>query len=383
MKASWKRFAASVTAFANRYRADQFRRTEFAVILLEVAFAVILVGVVWESFTYLQQGTLEKYIAQANQQLAAGHSLNLNGGLATIRELQEEQSRSVAAVATMVLAMTALFGYALARFTLIPTRHAYEAQKQFVGNIAHELRTPLSIIKTNTEVALLGNDLNTETRATFENTNDELDRISNIINNLLSLSVFTRPERMTFANVDLTTIVASAYKKLEPLATRRNQSVSFATSGNAIVWGNAVALEQIVMNLLKNAMNYTPKEGSIIVSIHRSRRHSVELSVTDTGVGIAPKDLARIFEPFYRAESSRARPSGSGAAGLGLTIVSELVKLHHGTISITSELSRGTTATIRLPRGKKLFRKEWSFLKSDADDEMGMDFSAQDAQGKA
>jgi signal transduction histidine kinase len=117
------------------------------------------------------------------------------------------------------------------------------------------------------------------------------------------------------------------------------------------VWGNTTALEQIVMNVLKNAVVYTSAGGRILVTVEPVHPDFMEFTVQDSGRGIARKDLFRIFEPYYRADPSRKR--SGGGSGLGLTIVSELVKLHNGKIAVRSAEGRGTTVTILLPAGKR------------------------------
>jgi signal transduction histidine kinase len=111
--------------------------------------------------------------------------------------------------------------------------------------------------------------------------------------------------------------------------------------------GNATALTQVIGNLLKNAINYTPPNGSITLAVSATPFDEIELYVRDTGIGIARKDLDRIFEPFYRAEQSRNR--AKGGSGLGLSIAAEMIKMHGGRISIRSTLGRGTTVTVNFP----------------------------------
>jgi len=116
--------------------------------------------------------------------------------------------------------------------------------------------------------------------------------------------------------------------------------------------GNGTALEQVLTNLVKNAINYSPKneDKRVDLSVETDYSGRVVVSVTDQGIGIAQRDLYHIFEPFYRADTSRARGVGTGSSGLGLAIVNEIVRLHHGSISIRSTLGQGTTIRVSLPR---------------------------------
>lgn len=239
------------------------------------------------------------------------------------------------------------FGYVIAYIALKPTRNSLSSQKQFIGNIAHELRTPLSIIKTNIEVTLLEGRLDKNLRESLVDNVDELDRTSDIINNLLSFNTLQNPEQITFGNTDLGDIVDKAIKKLTPFAREKSIPISLHKGEFLTVLGNTSALEQIALNIIKNALAYTEKGGEVSVSVTPNYRGHIELCVSDNGIGIAHNKLFRVFEPFYRAEQSRAKRHGG--SGLGLTIVSELVKLHGGKISIKSKENRGTIVLIALP----------------------------------
>ncbi len=299
-----------VTAFASRYRRDPFFRTEFNVIGLQILFGIFILFVVI-------QGVALRY-----QKLP---------------------------LVAIVVVSTAIFVYLITRLALAPARNALEAQKQFIGNIAHELRTPLSVIKTNTEVALLEDAVSGSVRQTLTDTIEELDRVSEIINNLLSLNVLVRQEKMQFANVDLGAIAKRTEKNLHSLISKKHLQVSIIESEYQNVWGNTTALQQIIMNILKNSVNYTPSGGTIAVSIRPDYQGHILFNVEDSGIGIEEKDLQRIFEPFFRTDRSRARLSGG--SGLGLAIVNELVKLHRGSMIIRSAKDYGTMVSITLPCG--------------------------------
>lgn len=210
--------------------------------------------------------------------------------------------------------------------------------------------TPLSIIKTNTEIALLGDDLSAEMKQTLASNVEELDRISEIINNLLSLSTLIRPERIEFGPVDLGEVVTNVVAKFGPLAKTSGHQLTVRRSPETLVWGNETGLEQIAGNLLKNAISYTPRGGTITLTVSHTNDSGIEFLIQDSGVGISRKDLFRIFEPFYRADPSRNR--AQGGSGLGLAIVSELIKLHKGRITIRSAVGRGTNVSIVFPAAR-------------------------------
>lgn len=267
------------------------------------------------------------------------------------KRLENLQANNVMTLSLIVIAVTIAAGYIVGRIVLAPTRSALESQKQFIANVAHELRTPLSNIKTNTEVALLDPDTREVTRKVFASTVEELDRISDILNNLLSLSASVRPERMRFRDEDLGPIIENSMRKLRELWEPKHLEMTARMSERRLVWGNAAALDQVVTNILKNAIMYTPRGGHIAITLEPVQPDFMELTVRDSGIGIARKDLFRIFEPFYRAERSRTR--AKGGTGLGLPIVSELVRIHRGKITVRSIEGHGTIVTVLLPAGKQ------------------------------
>jgi signal transduction histidine kinase len=182
---------------------------------------------------------------------------------------------------------------------------------------------------------------------------------------------------MEFASVDFSSVVANVVELYGPLAKSKELEVLVRNGSNMDVWGNATALEQIAGNILKNAISYTPKGGRIRIMIDRTLYGHIELSVQDSGIGIPRKDLYRIFEPFYRAERSRARAGmyGNSSSGLGLTIVSELVKAHQGRIAIRSSVGHGTTVSVYLPAAHTNDMSDVRPAHQNAPSEVAIDFS--------
>lgn len=344
----WKRFAVLGIDSVHKYRYDPFFRTEATIIVMQAAFAAFLLIVLGVITTQLYRDAAIAVNRGLHEALASGASPSLIG-LSVIDELRALRARTVLLAAGTILAVTAAFTFFIARLALSPTRSALSSQKQFIGNVAHELRTPLAVCKTNIEVALLSSGLASDLRESLASTVEELDRASEIINNLLSLSASIRPERIEFANVDLGGTVSAVMRKLRDLADSKRLVIEARMSERRIVWGNSTALEQIVMNVVKNAISYSSDGARVLVTLEPVKPDFMELTVRDSGKGIPRKDLFRIFEPYYRVDPSRVR--SGGGSGLGLTIVSELVKLHNGRITIRSAEGRGTTVTVLLPAG--------------------------------
>jgi two-component system sensor histidine kinase ResE len=369
----WKRFAASGIGFAHKYRFDPFFRTEINVIALQFAlagFLLAVVGIIASQLYHDASAAVAQGIADAIKPNSSPASI----GSAVTDQLSSMRSRTVMIAGAAVILITALFTYIIARLALSPTRNALQSQKQFIGNVAHELRTPLAVAKTNMEVGLMVPALSADVQRTFKETVGELDRMSEIINNLLSLSAFTRPERIEFTDVDLGAVVEHAMRKLHGLAEPKKLEIELRLSERRAVWGNQIGLEQIVMNLIKNAIIYSGRGARVTVTVEPVYPDFMELRVRDSGRGITRKDLFHIFEPYYRGDPSRQRGS-SGGSGLGLTIVSELVKLHNGRITVRSAEGRGTTVTLLLPAGKTAVGREIVAHDQDTVSEIAVDYS--------
>lgn len=361
-------FAGSVTGFAYKYRRDIFYRTGWNVVLLQVGFATVLVFLTLASLNFLYQGTVQGLIYSITESLASGTSPSLDS-ITIASALEYEKQKNMVLTVTAIITAAVVFAWLITKMALVPTQKALESQKQFVGNIAHELRTPLSIIKTNTEVLLFSKKLDDDSVDTMKSNIEELDRISDIINNLLSMNSLLRPEKMVFENVDLGPVIDRVKNSLHDLTEHKGITLTATLSEYRSVWGNPSAIEQIVMNIVKNAVNYSLSGGEVTVHVEPTYRGQMEVKVTDTGMGIPEKDLAHIFEPFYRGDASRNRKSGGGS-GLGLAIVSELIKIHKGSISIQSAPTEGTTVSITLPCGRDNTHKA-----GDNRNEVSMDFS--------
>lgn len=369
-----KQFEGWATDLWSRYRSDIFFRTEWNVIALQVLFGVAVLIVFWVILQSVQEN-IGQAMAESIAQIIQDGELPAEADILAEIEITRTQELFKLFLVAMLFAI--VFGYIISHVTLSPARSALESQKRFISNIAHELRTPLSIIKTNTEVLLMRPDTNDHTREKLGETIEELDRSSDIINNLLSLDSYLQPNRVEFHNVDLGKVADEAVKKLESLAQSKGVGLSLKKSGSyRLVWGSTTALEQVAVNLIRNSITHTPEDGHVVITVTPDYRGHISLTVRDTGEGIRQKDLFHIFEPYYRGEDSRIR--GSASSGLGLTIVSEIVKSHHGKISVKSAEGRGTVVTILLPCGTEppaTIREAIAEADVEFEDEVAVDFS--------
>ena len=221
-----------------------------------------------------------------------------------------------------------------------------QVRRDFVANASHELKTPLTAMRGFAET-LADNDPPEEIRKEFLNSiRVNTIRLQMLVDDLLDLSRLesggwvTRPEE-----VDLAAIAQWVWDDLQ--AGDSSRDVAFSVRGEAIAWADPQGVQQVFQNLIDNARRYTPDGGSVAVHISTVSPAEISVAVMDTGAGIPSQSLPRIFERFYRADTSRAREVGG--TGLGLAIVRHLVQQMDGNVSAVSELGRGTTITFKLP----------------------------------
>lgn len=217
---------------------------------------------------------------------------------------------------------------------------------EFVSNASHELKTPLATMKLLSESILYEENPDpAEMREFFEDVNHEVDRMSNVITDLLRLVQFDEGQPLLHReNIDLKSITERVVARLRPLAESKGIKLNF-TGESATILGEERQIERAVVNLIENAVKYTD-EGHIDASVRQSGGEA-QLTVKDTGIGIPEDAIPHLFERFYRVDKARSR--GTGGTGLGLAIVERIITLHGGFISVESELNRGSAFTVHLP----------------------------------
>ena len=228
-------------------------------------------------------------------------------------------------------------------------RRAEQTRKEFVANVSHELRTPLTNIKSYAEtIVQTGDELPPELHQSFMGVIlGETDRMTRIVQDLLTLSRFDSGRmEMNFTRFDFRQSVQSVCKAEELDAQHHEHTLTLHDGPTATIHGDRNRIEQVIMNILSNAIKYTPDGGKIDVYTG-IKGHMVWIRVKDTGIGIPEKDLPRLFERFYRVDKARSRESGG--TGLGLSIAQEILRLHNGDIRIESVYGAGTTVTVLLP----------------------------------
>lgn len=222
------------------------------------------------------------------------------------------------------------------------------SRQQFVSNVSHELKTPLSSVKVLSESILLMENVPKETYVEFlHDINSEVDRMTAIINDLLILVKLDQKEvPLNFQETDMNEMMAGIIKRLQPLADTKEISLQWEKLKEIMAEVDEMKLSLAVSNLIDNAIKYTPEKGSVKVTLDSDHQNAF-ISVTDTGIGIPETEVGRIFERFYRVDKTRDRETGG--TGLGLSITHATVMMHHGSIKVNSREDEGTTVLVRVP----------------------------------
>ncbi len=226
-------------------------------------------------------------------------------------------------------------------------QRACESQRRFVDHAAHEMQTPLSVLQGSLEVTLHKARTPEEYREALISNLEQVERLSTLTRSLLTLSQFAgdRPPVRLVA-LDVHSLVRELIDELAVLAEDRRITLTLEAGPVPPVLGDRQWLKQAVINLLDNALRYTPAGGRVTVRLHQDADQAV-IAVEDTGHGIEPVHLPHLFERFYRTDRARARDSGG--TGLGLPIVRGIVEAHGGTVSVESRVGKGSTFTLRIP----------------------------------
>jgi two-component system phosphate regulon sensor histidine kinase PhoR len=225
-----------------------------------------------------------------------------------------------------------------------------ELRKEFVANVSHEFRTPLTLIKGFVETLQDGAVNDPVKSAEFLNTiAKQVDQLTNLVGDLLELSrIESRPGLPRRILVDPGEIVRRVVELMAPAAAKKNQKISTEIAPDLpLIAGDPDYLHRALSNLVDNAIKYTPEEGVIRV-VSRNDGDRVAIDVSDNGIGIPKEDLPRVFERFYRVDKSRSRDMGG--TGLGLSIVKHVVQAHDGTVTVESEPGKGSRFRVTLPR---------------------------------
>ena len=223
-----------------------------------------------------------------------------------------------------------------------------QSRNQFVSNASHELKTPLATMKIMIESLIYQPDMDKNLRTEFmTDINNEIDRLSAIVSDLLTLvQMDSQNVKLTRENLSIAQLIKENAHRLTPIANQKGQKIVLQLQDSCDIYADKSKLNQVIYNLMENAVKYTQASGVIRVSLQRQGRNAI-FKVSDNGPGIPKENLPHIFDRFYRVDKARSREKGG--TGLGLSIVHQLVLLHGGSINVESEEGRGATFIVELP----------------------------------
>lgn len=275
----------------------------------------------------------------------------VQGGFVLI--LHDEQSRSIVA-AILLVAAIGLIGAAIVTLivtgrALVPIRRSFEAQRRFVADASHELRTPAALIRANAEVMEREELISDDGRPLVTDIITEADRLGRLVGDLLQLAASdTTGIVIEPRPVDLGAIAADTVRQAEALASAREVRLAMqaSTPAPAVVNGDPDRLVQLLLILLDNAFDHSPSGGSVTLDVRRIGQN-VELTVADEGPGVPLSERERIFEPFHR--SPGVRRDRAGGTGLGLAIARRIVTAHRGAIHVAEATGGGAAFVVTIP----------------------------------
>jgi heavy metal sensor kinase len=226
-------------------------------------------------------------------------------------------------------------------------KESFQRINQFSIDVSHELKTPLTILKGETEITLRKDRDSGEYKQLLMSNLEEIDRMTRIIDDLLLLSkADTNNVQLNIEDVALRDLVIGVCMDMKISAENKGVELEVKEIDDVRLKGDELKLRRMLWNIVENGIKYTPKGGTVTVSSYLNGNGSVHIGVRDNGIGISTDDVAYIFERFYRADRSRKRESGSG---LGLSISKWIAEMHRGRIDVKSELTKGSVFTVELP----------------------------------
>lgn len=247
----------------------------------------------------------------------------------------------------ITLVLSSIGGILLTRQAMQPIEESFQRLKQFTADASHELRSPLMAIKINAELPLeYPEEIGPKDAEKFQAIASATNQMTRLTEDLLMLARTDRVSNQNRDTLNLTSILENLIQLYKPQAEAKQINLTSQLIGNLQLIGDSVQLTRLFTNLVENALYYTPSGGVVEIKISRVGSQ-LYVNVQDTGVGIAPEHIDKVFERFWRADQSRSY--WSGGSGLGLAITQAIAQNHGGLISVTSQLGVGSCFTVRLP----------------------------------
>ena len=333
----FKQFAELVTRFKIDFKID-----EFFVARVRLTFFYFLTAVViLAGASIVLYNTILSNLAQSISEKIADPVL----AQAVVDRAQDILLNRFLTIDISLTFLIVILGFLLTQKTLQSIKLNMQRQKRFIADASHELRTPIAVVISGLEVALRNKDFNLQVaKKTIENTLNEMKDFAQLSNALLDLSQYDTKVQMKFDSISISDLIESITGEIKNLASFYEINFEIKTKEKAMILGNKIGLSRVFYNVLDNAIKYTPRGGKVLISDKIVSNRYI-LTIEDSGRGIPKEIIDKIFEPFFRGDLSR----NTTGAGLGLTLSRKIIEKHKGSISIKSEVNKGTSVIISLP----------------------------------
>lgn len=278
-----------------------------------------------------------------------GHRVFVGKDVTTVYSGLQKSTYLLVAAGVLGLLLSTVIAYVMAGKALEPMEEAYEKQKQFAADASHELRTPLAVVMSSAELLLSDQSITSPfLRQVLEDVKSEVKKMTKLVGDLLIVARSDNNAlKMQLKTFNLGDLLNQNVRIMRPLAQKKNINLVAEDITDVNITADEQKIKQLILILVDNAIKYTPNGGVVVVRYDGRYDDDVRFSIMDTGIGIAPEDLDKIFERFYRVDKARSRELGGN--GLGLSIAHEFTKMHGGKINVESVIDQGTKFTVTLP----------------------------------
>lgn len=290
------------------------------------------------------ESPVEQLIIRRNKDL---HGRLLEEQSDEITYAKERLQKNLFVINIFIFVAGGLLSYYLARRSLKPIEDAHDTQSRFTADASHELRTPITAMRAETELTLTEPKLSLkQAKSQLESNMEELDKLTSLSDGLLRLARIDE-NGIQLVKENLSDIIDAAVQKIKPLAEKKHQLIKKSKLPKTIINADKPSLVEAIATIIDNAVKYSPEKSHIIISNKITPKYA-EIMIKDRGIGIKASEIPHIFDRFYRADQSRNKTAINGY-GIGLSVAKATIKAHHGKITVTSTPSKGSTFTVQVP----------------------------------
>lgn len=328
----------------------------FIIILVSIVFSLVIYALINEEYSRIEhfQRIRQERIQEGMSPFFEEFRPQLEQQAQIIPEARTRLQIMLLLVNLGILGLAGFAGYFLAGRTLRPIKEMVDEQNRFITDSSHELRTPVTSLKTATEVYLRGESHTLKESDNLHQSNlKEINNLQALMDNLIKLTQYQKSNgNIIFENISLAEVVKESLKKVAVLARYKNITVKNLVK-NQTLEADRQSLCELLVIFLDNAIKYSSKNTAITLS-SKVLDHTIVIDVKDEGIGIDKKDIPFLFDRFYRADKSRTK-NDVGGYGLGLSIAKQIIDKHNGFITVSSNTGKGTTFEIHLPIKQRKF----------------------------